>query len=199
MESLIKDILINITEYNFNPIFRDLSRLTENLIGKLKTCHDYVTIFINLETIIKNVIFLYMEESLKVHWVAENLVNKESENVKEETKDNDITETSANKNEAINNKPSELLDTVTKEIPLEKVIAPEIAKSETKESKEVIERENKTNNVCETEETSPLKVIIPKLSEIKEAEEVIEIDNKPSEFLNTATKEVSWPNMNLPK
>ena len=26
-----------------------------------------------------------MEESLKVHWVAENLVNKESENVKEET------------------------------------------------------------------------------------------------------------------
>ena len=70
-----------------------------------------------------------MEESLKVHWVAENLVNKESENVKEETKDNDITETSANKNEAINNKPSELLDTVTKEIPLEKVIAPEIAKS----------------------------------------------------------------------
>ena len=44
-----------------------------------------------------------MEESLKVHWVAENLVNKESENVKEETKDNDITETSANKNEAINN------------------------------------------------------------------------------------------------
>ena len=114
MESLIKDILINITEYNFNPIFRDLSRLTENLIGKLKTCHDYVTIFINLETIIKNVIFLYMEESLKVHWVAENLVNKESENVKEETKDNDITETSANKNKAINNKRSEILDTVTK-------------------------------------------------------------------------------------
>ena len=154
MESLIKDILINITEYNFNPIFRDLSRLTENLIGKLKTCHDYVTIFINLETIIKNVIFLYMEESLKVHWVAENLVNKESENVKEETKDNDITETSANKNEAINNKRSEILDTVTKEIPLVTVIAPEIAKSETKESKEVIERENKTNNVCDIEETS---------------------------------------------
>ena len=79
------------------------------------------------------------------------------------------------------------------------MIAPEIAKSETKESKEVIERQNKTNNVCDTEETSSLKVIIPKLSEIKEAEEVIEIDNKPSEFLNTATKEVSSPNMNLPE
>ena len=95
IESLIKDILINITEYNFNPIFRDLSRLTENLIGKLKTCHDCVSIFINLETIIKNGILLYMEELLNVHWVAENLVNKESEN---------------------NNKPSEFLNTATKEV-----------------------------------------------------------------------------------
>ena len=75
MESLIKDILINITEYNFNSIFI------------------------------------------------------------EETKDNDITETSANKNEAINNKRSEILDTVTKEIPLEKVIAPEKPKLELKNLK----------------------------------------------------------------